>query len=68
MEGAGADVAIVEQVLVDGRGVEFLRELRVHHRDAIRVLVLDNTDTQVVQQAINDAAVYQVVMSPWQPE
>jgi two-component system response regulator HupR/HoxA len=68
IEGDGVDVAIVEQVLVDGRGVDLLRELRVRHPDAIRLLVLDNTDTQVVQHAINDAAVYQVMIQPWQPE
>jgi two-component system response regulator HupR/HoxA len=70
MEGGdgSADVVIVEQVLVDGRGVDFLRELRVRHPDAIRLLVLDSADTQVVQHAINDAAVYQVVISPWQSE
>ena len=64
----GADVAIVEQVLLDGRGVDFLRELRVSHPDIVRVLLLDNADTQVVQHAISDAAVYQVVITPWQPE
>jgi len=68
MDGNGADVVIAEQVLVDGRGVDFLRELRVHHPSTIRVLVLDNADTQVVQHAINDAAVYQVVIAPWQSE
>ena len=67
-EGAAGDVVIVEQVLLDGRGVDFLRELRIHHPDAVRLLILDSADTQVVQHAINDAAVYQVVISPWQPE
>jgi len=68
MEDVSADVVIVEQVLLDGRGVDFLRELRTRHPDTIRLLVLDNADTQVVQHAINDAAVYQVVITPWQPE
>ena len=68
LEGSGADVAIVEQVLLDGRGVDFLRELRIRHPDVIRVLLLDNADTQVVQHAISEAAVYQVALTPWQPE
>lgn len=70
MEGSGVkvDVVIAEQVLVDGRGVDLLRELRIRHPDAVRLLVLESTDTQVVQQAINDAAVYQVVIAPWQAE
>ncbi|WP_049622873.1 sigma-54-dependent transcriptional regulator [Frateuria defendens] len=67
-EETRADLVIVEQVLVDGRGVDLLRELRVHHRDTVRVMVLDNDATQVVRDAINDAAIYQVIMAPWQPE
>jgi len=67
-EGAGADLVIVEQVLLDGLGVDFLRELRVRHPDVVRLLVLENTDTHIVRDAINEAAVYQVLTSPWQPE
>ena len=63
-----ADVVAVEQALVDGLGVDFLRELRVHHPDTVRVLILDSADPQVVQQAVNDAAVYQVLIAPWQPD
>lgn len=70
MEGSDGpgDVVIVEQVLLDGRGVDFLRELRIQWPHALRLLILENDDTQVVQHAINDAAVHQVVFSPWQPE
>ena len=63
-----ADVVAVEQTLADGLGVDFLRELRVHHPDTVRVLILDSADSQVVQQAVNDAAVYQVLIAPWQPD
>src|SRR5690606_33862631 len=62
------DIVIAEQVLVDGRGVDFLRDLRIRYPDTVRLLMLDNTDTQVVRDAINEAAVYQVAMTPWQPE
>jgi DNA-binding response OmpR family regulator len=63
-----ADVVAVEQTLADGMGVDFLRELRVRYPDTVRVLILDSADSEVVQQAVNDAAVYQVVIAPWQPE
>jgi len=63
-----ADVVVAEQVLADGPGADLLRELRVHRPDTVRLLALDSTDSQVVQQAVNEAAVYQVVMTPWQPE
>jgi two-component system, NtrC family, response regulator HupR/HoxA len=63
-----ADVVVVEQSLPDALGPEFLRELRIRHPNTIRLLTLDTTDSNVVQQAVNDAAVYQVVMTPWEPE
>lgn len=68
VEQGQADVVVVEQSLPDAPGPEFLRELRVRHPDTIRLLALDSTSSEVVQQAVNDAAVYQVVMTPWQPE
>jgi two-component system, NtrC family, response regulator HupR/HoxA len=68
VEHGKADVVAVEQTLADGRGVEFLRELRVRYPDALRVLILDSADSEVVEHAVNDAAVYQVVIAPWQPE
>ena len=63
-----ADVVAVEQTLFDGHGVDFLRELRVHHPDTVRVLILAGADPDVLQQAVNEAAVYQVVIAPWQAE
>lgn len=63
-----ADVVVTEQSLVDGAGVDLLRDLRTRAPETIRVLLLDNAEPEVVQQAVNDAAVYQVVITPWQSE
>jgi len=63
-----ADVVVAEQTLLDGSGVDLLRDLRSRAPDTLRVLVLDTADTEVVQQAVNDAAVYQLVISPWEAE
>jgi two-component system response regulator HupR/HoxA len=67
-EGERADVVVAEQTLLDGTGVELLRDLRARSPDTLRVLVLDSADPEVIQQAVNDAAVYQVIISPWQAE
>ena len=67
-EGERADVVVAEQTLLDGSGVELLRDLRARSPDTLRVLVLDSADSEVVQQAVNDAAVYQVIIAPWQAE
>ncbi len=65
---ARADVIVAEQALADGHGVDFLREMRAHSPDTVRILVLHSTDSQVVVQAVNEAAVYQVVIAPWQAD
>jgi two-component system response regulator HupR/HoxA len=67
-EADRADVVVAEQTLADGSGVELLRHLRSRAPETLRVLLLDSTDSEVVQQAVNDAAVYQVVIAPWQNE
>lgn len=67
-ENERADVVVAEQSLADGSGVELLRDLRARSPETIRVLLLDSADSEVVQQAVNDAAVYQVVITPWQTE
>lgn len=67
-ESERADVVVAEQSLLDGAGVELLRDLRARSPETIRVLLLDSASSEVVQQAVNDAAVYQVVITPWQSE
>jgi two-component system response regulator HupR/HoxA len=67
-EDERADIVIVEQALVDAKGVEVLREMRSRFPEVMRILILDSTESQVVQQAVNRAAVYQVVLAPWEAE
>lgn len=62
------DVAVVEQQLTDGRGVSFLQRLRVASPNTIRILVLASARREEVVTAINDAAIYQVIMAPYEPE
>ncbi len=67
-ESERADVVVTEQSLLDGAGVELLRDLRARAPETIRVLLLDSADPEAVQRAVNDAAVYQVVINPWHSE
>ncbi|MFZ5559012.1 MAG: sigma-54 dependent transcriptional regulator [Pseudomonadota bacterium] len=62
------DVVLSEQTLLDGRGVDFLQQLRVMHPNIIRILVLAQTRREEIIKAINEAAVYQVVVAPLEPE
>jgi len=62
------DAVVCEQQLDDGRGVDLLHGMRFSHPHAVRVLVLQSARREEMVRAINDAAVYQVVSPPFEPE
>ena len=62
------DVLVCEQQLVDARGVDLLQKMRVEHPNTVRVLALQSARRDEMVRAINDAAVYQVVTPPFEPE
>jgi len=62
------DVLVCEQQLEDGRGVDLLQQMRVEHPHTVRVLALQSARREEMVRAINDAAVYQVVSLPFEPE
>ncbi|HSV71442.1 MAG TPA: sigma-54 dependent transcriptional regulator [Methylibium sp.] len=62
------DVVVCEQQLEDGRGLDLLQKMRVEHPHAVRVLALQSARRDEMVKAINEAAVYQVVTTPFEPE
>ena len=62
------DVVVCEQQLEDGRGVDVLQRLRVQSPNTVRVLALQSARREEMVRAINDAAVYQVISPPFEPE
>ena len=68
MQEHAPDVLVCEQQLQDGRGVDLLQQMRVEHPHTVRVLALQSARRDEMVRAINDAAVYQVVTPPFEPE
>jgi two-component system, NtrC family, response regulator HupR/HoxA len=68
MQGHLPDVVVCEQQLADSRGVDLLQKMRVEHPHTLRVLALQSARREEMVRAINDAAVYQVISSPFEPE
>jgi len=62
------DAIVSEQQLEDGRGVDLLHRMRFAQPRAVRVLVLQSARREEMVRAINDAAVYEVVSLPIEPE
>ena len=68
LESGEIDVVVAEQQCADGRGVDFLQRMRGMQPNALRILVLASTRREEIVKAINDAAIYQVITAPWEPE
>jgi two-component system response regulator HupR/HoxA len=62
------DVLVCEQQLEDARGVDLLQRMRIAQPHAVRVLALQSARREEMVCAINDAAVYQVISQPFEPE
>lgn len=67
-QGHPPDVLVCEQQLDDARGIELLHRMRIDHPHAVRLLVLQSARRDEMVCAINDAAVYQVISQPFEPE
>lgn len=61
-------MVLCHQRLPSADAVDLLRETRISHPESIRVLITATTNHAELIRLINDAAVYQVVPEPWQPD
>ena len=68
IESGEVDAVVSEQYYNDGRGVDLLQRMRAVQPNAIRILVLASARREEIVKAINDAAIYQVIGAPWEPE
>lgn len=68
LAGEEVDLVVCHQQPRSGDSIELLRETRVSHPEAIRILITATTSHEDLIRYINDAAVYQVVAEPWQPD
>jgi two-component system response regulator HupR/HoxA len=68
IECGEVDAVVSEQYYDDGRGVDLLQRMRAIQPNAIRILVLASARREEIVKAINDAAIYQVIGTPWEPE
>jgi two-component system, NtrC family, response regulator HupR/HoxA len=66
--GEDVDMVLCHQRPSDHSAVALLRDTRVSHPEALRILITGTTNHADLIHFINDAAVYQIVPEPWQPD
>lgn len=65
---AGFAVVLCDQRMPGETGVEFLAWMRREHPGCVRILCTAYADITAAIAAVNDGAVFQFVLKPWQPE
>ena len=61
-------VVMTDQRMPGMTGVEFLKQIRGQHPDAIRLLFTGYTDMKAVIDSINEGNVYRYITKPWDPD
>jgi len=60
------DVIVSDQRMPEMSGVEFFRIVKEKFPDAVRIVLSGYTELQSVIGAINEGAIYQFLMKPWE--
>lgn len=66
--GEEVHIVMTDQRMPEMSGVEFLRQIRGDHPEAIRLLFTGYADIRAVIDAINQGNVYRYITKPWDPD
>jgi response regulator RpfG family c-di-GMP phosphodiesterase len=58
-------VVVVDQMLPDVSGIEFLRQVRGRWPDVVRIMLTASAEASTAVAAINDGHVYRYMLKPW---
>src|SRR5205807_4679178 len=68
LQNEEVNIVMTDQRMPEMTGVEFLRQVRGEHPDAIRLLFTGYADIKAVIDAINAGNVYRYITKPWDPD
>jgi two-component system response regulator HupR/HoxA len=68
MEREFVQIVLCDQRMPGTSGVEFLKRVRAHWPDVVRIILSGYTEAEDIITGINEAGIYQYLMKPWQPE
>lgn len=61
-------VILCDQRMPEVTGVVFLKAVRDHWPDTVRIVISGYTDSQDIIAGINEAGIYQYILKPWSPD
>lgn len=61
-------VILCDQRMPGMSGVSFLKEVREHWPDTVRIVISGYTDSEDIIAGINEAGIYQYILKPWSPD
>jgi two-component system response regulator HupR/HoxA len=62
------DLVIVDQVMPEMSGTEFLEKVIEHRPAAVRMMLTGYADINSIVRAINDGRIYRYIQKPWEPD
>ncbi len=62
------DLVLSDEKMPGMSGVEFLKEIREHYPNIIRIMLTGDTKLETAMKALNEGEVYRFLTKPWNPE
>lgn len=68
LERQPVSVILCDQRMPGMSGVNFLKEVREHWPEIVRIVISGYTDSEDIIAGINEAGIYQYILKPWSPD
>ncbi|QQR90843.1 MAG: response regulator [Myxococcales bacterium] len=62
------DLVISDNQMPGERGVDFLKSVKHHYPDTLRIMVTGNSSVRDVEICVNECEVYRFFTKPWDPD
>jgi two-component system response regulator HupR/HoxA len=68
LQRQSVSVVLCDQRMPGMSGVTFLKEVREHWPETVRIVISGYTDSEDIIAGINEAGIYQYILKPWSPD